>query len=292
MSEAISTIGFILKGLGPVWRLVKFVRDVASKKYLLPHYEKSERLYLQMFSIGARWQPLSEFLEYSFQTVNSIDYQNGRRPSIGIRKNPNFLPTIGSVTLIVKAHSERYIEPERIVFEDIDETPQIHTFQNIPIDDNYFENGRRYESYEYISITVKDIKYGGTQLLNSPNVTTVHRTYFLFDITYIEKGGRIWNLWLFDLAEEQFKYYIKHLMDVDLIMPWWDINLWDWIRIKICNILTSPRILNKIFWTCVIFRVIDINDQGNVTSNRRWLSALERKLVGLRKVKVLALRHH
>ncbi|MDQ5853147.1 MAG: hypothetical protein M3380_13975, partial [Chloroflexota bacterium] len=93
-----------------------------------------------------------------------------RKSSIGIRKRKHVLATIDCATLIVTAHSKEYREPERIVFDDINETPQVYSFQNIPIADLYIENGWLCATYDHITIKVKDIISNGVLLLTNPTV--------------------------------------------------------------------------------------------------------------------------
>jgi hypothetical protein len=287
VSEAVTTIGLIMKGLAPVWRAVKFIRDAASKKYLLPLYERSDRLYRNRNALGARWEPLTEYLEYTFEMVNIFDHKNGRKQSISIRKSQNIPTPIDSVTLIITAHNKGYVESERIVFDDVDEIPKVHTLQNIPITDLYVKNDGFYPTYDHISIKIKDIISGGAPLRCYPDVIAFWPTYFsTLNHTYTEKWGRFWNLGLFDDAKKELHKVIIYLLDVQHIMPWSPKTIWDRIRMITCAILTYPVVLNSIFWTAVIFHVINIDDNGDITPNARWLKSLARKLLKLKRPRV------
>jgi len=258
------------------WRVAKFVVDATSKRYLLPLYERSDRLYRQSNSLGARWNPLTEYLEYSIETTNIFDHKNGRKQRIALRKRPDVLPTIDLVTLIIKAHSQGYSEPERIVTEDVEETPQSFILRNIPIEMIYVgKKGGIFTSYEMISITVKEIISRGKPLPFSSSVKYFTPTHYdCFNDNFREKWGRFWNFGLYKLAKDQLQIAMSVALgfEVGLPRPWMHKSLWDKIRIAAFLILTRPFILNTIFWTAVISRAMDIDDNGEITSNLRWLN--------------------
>ena len=138
-------------------------------------------------------------------------------------------------------------------------------------------------------IKVKEIISEGERLPIHSATTFFMPTHFSYlNNTYVEKWGRFWNLWLLDEAKTQLQLTIMYSLGGDgfsystyTILG--DTILGDTIRITIFRILTHPIFLKPIFWTAVIFRAINIDDKGNITSNLRWLNAEKiRNLLGLR----------
>ena len=274
MTDGFISIG-LLKFFKPVLRAAKFALDGISKKYLLPLYERSDRLYQQRRALGAKWSPLTQYLEYSIETANIFDHLNGKKQRITLRKLKDVVTPIDSVTLLVTAHSKGFIEPERIVTGKVDEKPQLFTLHNIPIQEIFVEREGIYTSYESMTVEVLEIISRHEPLpihsASSPYFTPTHYSYLNED--YAEKWGYFWNLGLYTSAKEELHIAIRYFFGVDLIPVWGrQRTLWDKIRLSICWMLTHRRVLNQIFWTALIFRVIKIDDNGEITSNLRWLN--------------------
>jgi len=275
VADGFISVGLLAKFLKPVLSAAKFAVNAISKKFLRSLYERSDRLYQQRSVLGARWRPLTQYLEYIIETTNIYDHLNGNKQWIALRKRQDVVTPIDSVTLMVIAHNKGYIEPERIVTGKVDEKPQVFTLHNIPIEEVYIKGEGIYLSYESMTVEVLEIISRHEPLpihsASSPYFTPTH--YSFLNDGYTEKWGYFWNLGLYTGAKVELHKVIRYFFGASLIpVRWRDRTLWDNIRWSICGMLTHPRVLDRIFWTALLFRVIKIDDHGKITSHLRWLS--------------------
>lgn len=235
-------------------RLFKWIWDKITRLWLLKTYQKSHEYKASRLRLGARWEPLGEYLEYSLRLSSSADHETVKS-CIAFRAKEILVENI-KLYFEASGHGIRY--QQKIDLVNLDQSVLIVHLDQIPRQELVEASERGiFFSITETQLTQCVITLAGGQKQQPFDSIRPHLTYnWLLNDKWVRRWGELWNCNTIEHAKTEMKSYwrwrlgeFKHFSLYSAGLgpyPWNGI-----LRKSLCKLLINHHIITIQFWLAV-----------------------------------------
>jgi hypothetical protein len=260
-----------LPPLKMAWKLVRKGFTAAKAKLLCPHEERATELSLRRY-LRNRWEPLTTSVEYAVHFADVASARFGDQSYIRFRRRAGCETPVESLSVRLYA-TERGITRQQTIAVDLDSGVAESPLAGLPLLEVYRDGEYFYQTIDHYRVRVISV-VPATELPAESLALERHPVCRYINEHITKRGEDFVNLTVYAHAQEELGSAIKYvLLRPDEGLAHWRGPLWWTPREALVRLLTWEPILERVFWTLVVTRLVHVEEDGRIRSRIRVTAA-------------------
>lgn len=233
---------------------VSWFWDFLARLLVLPTYRRSHAKWIKRNSLGARWTPLWDGIEYDISIPHQA-YAEPRRCQVAFRAVGTHVRT-AEMVLEVRGAGLRY--QEHIRLHEINNAPIVLFLGSVPqLDVRVLRENVRFTVEEYVFLAGKLILADGTERKHEASLLCSLTQNWLFNDEWVSRWGVWWNCSEVVHAKRSIAEYWNYRFGYRT-----------WVSFVLGNTLGTPVLASIQFWAGVCSGIFVLSENGKLVF--RW----------------------